>query len=463
MTGPRTLTNQPNDFISQHLHFLYPPGVLQAEVYAEFSSYFAEGGQGYYLPIGYEADTIAVTNGKASVKAWFGRSANPNFDALLTLHTLTELGGSRPEYSTLPIMISQDSILAITRENATSVTPRSPSGGYLTFGGPPVFVQTLWYNNVFGAGSIHFFPTFRGMQREFRYSDVDFGSYTVYDALGNEVFSNPLNDFPRSPRFFTQDVYTMVMTSSHYWLGSVQGTVRTTSQFDLATAPAQPPTVMSFLVLDSTNQPTHIFQPGAAASFVFSTLMVDFDQNRLPAVDSTRAWYRVHGTQDWIPLTLQFQGSDVLREGIVFRADLTQTTMLDSAAIDLRILSKDGRGFSTEMEVLPAFAVGEWAGERPTEVEHPTAQVPLEFGLSQNYPNPFNGTSNFELRVAHWSNVRVSVYDILGREIAVLVNERKGPGVYPVSWHSGNAPSGVYLVRMETGSVVRTVKAVLVK
>ena len=89
--------------------------------------------------------------------------------------------------------------------------------------------------------------------------------------------------------------------------------------------------------------------------------------------------------------------------------------------------------------------------------------TPYDFQLVQNYPNPFNGIANFGFSIADWADVKLGVYDILGREIAVLLNERKGPGSYTVQWDSGRAPSGVYFVRMEGGAVVRIVRAVLVK
>ncbi|HEX9614359.1 MAG TPA: S8 family serine peptidase, partial [Bacteroidota bacterium] len=368
MQSPRTLTNLPTDFISQYLHMLYPPGRTEAAVYAQFQSYFESDGRGLYVPIGFEGDTVDVIDGKVSIKGHFGRSSDPGFDAMVTLHTLTDFSNTLLDYSTLPIMISQDSILATTRDNATSVTPRSPSGGYMTFGGPPVFLQALWYNNVFGSGTIHFGTSFRGMQREFRYKDLNFGTYTVYDAAGAEVFSNPLNDFPRAPRVFSQDPYKVVMTSSNYWLGGTAGTVLMTSEFDLATLPANPPTLTSFLVLDSTGQPTHIFPKDAKAKLVFSALVINFSDNVLPVPDSTWAWYRIHGTENWISLSVQSLGGDVNLEGLVFKADLTAATGLDSVAIDLRVVSKDNLGYSMDFEVIPAFAVGDWAGELPTGV-----------------------------------------------------------------------------------------------
>jgi hypothetical protein len=82
--------------------------------------------------------------------------------------------------------------------------------------------------------------------------------------------------------------------------------------------------------------------------------------------------------------------------------------------------------------------------------------VPSEFGLEQNYPNPFNPTTVIRYAVAGvrdqglgTSYVRLVVYDLLGREAAVLVNERKAPGNYEVRFDGSGLAGGVYLYRMQ--------------
>ncbi len=88
---------------------------------------------------------------------------------------------------------------------------------------------------------------------------------------------------------------------------------------------------------------------------------------------------------------------------------------------------------------------------------------PIEFGLSQNYPNPFNPTTKFEMRIADFGIVSLKVYNVLGQEVATLVNEQKAPGVYSVSWNASNLSSGVYYYRMTIGSFVETKKMMLVR
>jgi len=79
-------------------------------------------------------------------------------------------------------------------------------------------------------------------------------------------------------------------------------------------------------------------------------------------------------------------------------------------------------------------------------------ETPTEFGLEQNYPNPFNPTTNFGLQIAEYGFVKISVFDLLGREVAVLVNEEKSPGSYTVTWDAGGYSSGVYFYTMHIRS-----------
>jgi photosystem II stability/assembly factor-like uncharacterized protein len=85
------------------------------------------------------------------------------------------------------------------------------------------------------------------------------------------------------------------------------------------------------------------------------------------------------------------------------------------------------------------------------------------FVLEQNYPNPFNPSTvvSYQLPVA--SNVKLAIYDLLGREVAILVNERKMPGTYEVKFDGSNLASGVYFYRLQTGDFMQTRKLLLIR
>ena len=88
---------------------------------------------------------------------------------------------------------------------------------------------------------------------------------------------------------------------------------------------------------------------------------------------------------------------------------------------------------------------------------------PDKYNLAQNYPNPFNPITTIQYSIPQRSSVTLKVYDVLGNEIAALVNEEKDRGVYSVSFDTSNLASGIYLYRLQAGSFIETKKMILIK
>jgi hypothetical protein len=89
--------------------------------------------------------------------------------------------------------------------------------------------------------------------------------------------------------------------------------------------------------------------------------------------------------------------------------------------------------------------------------------LPAEFTLHQNYPNPFNPTTRIEYELPASSHISLTVYDVLGREIRTLVDERQSAGNHSVTFNPGNLPSGVYFYRLQAGNYSATKKLLLLK
>ena len=88
---------------------------------------------------------------------------------------------------------------------------------------------------------------------------------------------------------------------------------------------------------------------------------------------------------------------------------------------------------------------------------------PVAYLLEQNYPNPFNSSTTIQYSIPERSNVTIKVFDLLGREVAILVNEEKQAAVYNVNFNGGGLASGVYFYRIETGNFVEVKKMILMK
>ncbi len=91
------------------------------------------------------------------------------------------------------------------------------------------------------------------------------------------------------------------------------------------------------------------------------------------------------------------------------------------------------------------------------------SEVPASYSLSQNYPNPFNPVTRIRYDLPRAGVVRLAVYDVMGREIDMLVNERQAAGSYEAIWDGTRFASGVYFYRLTAGNFSETKKLLLIK
>ncbi len=112
-----------------------------------------------------------------------------------------------------------------------------------------------------------------------------------------------------------------------------------------------------------------------------------------------------------------------------------------------------------------------------TDVEDDIASIPVKYSLSQNYPNPFNPSTTIKYSITHplipsregkeqsdrGVLITLKIYDILGKEVATLVNKEQSAGLYEVQFSAYNFPSGIYYYRLSAGSFVQSKKMILLK
>jgi hypothetical protein len=99
----------------------------------------------------------------------------------------------------------------------------------------------------------------------------------------------------------------------------------------------------------------------------------------------------------------------------------------------------------------------------PLITEMASSRNPATFSLGQNYPNPFNPSTAMRYEVPSTSHVTLTVFDMLGREVSVLVNDRREAGVYQVKFDGSNLASGMYFYRLRAGSFVATKRLLLLR
>jgi hypothetical protein len=98
-----------------------------------------------------------------------------------------------------------------------------------------------------------------------------------------------------------------------------------------------------------------------------------------------------------------------------------------------------------------------------TELSLFNGLIPEDFSIHSIYPNPFNPVTNIIYGLPEHVNVLILVYDLSGKQVETLINEFQTPGYHSVNWNADNLPSGVYLIRMDSGDFTQIQKVVLVK
>jgi hypothetical protein len=92
-----------------------------------------------------------------------------------------------------------------------------------------------------------------------------------------------------------------------------------------------------------------------------------------------------------------------------------------------------------------------------------TLEIPNYYSLGQNYPNPFNPATVIIFTLPESQNVKLIVFDILGREVKTLINEVRSPGIYEVNFDASSLSSGVYFYRLITDNFTDTKKMLMIK
>ncbi|MCX8009960.1 MAG: T9SS type A sorting domain-containing protein, partial [Ignavibacteria bacterium] len=125
--------------------------------------------------------------------------------------------------------------------------------------------------------------------------------------------------------------------------------------------------------------------------------------------------------------------------------------------------------FSVGGNLLPYYAVRSHQSECYNITDVSELKPPAKPNLYQNYPNPFNDKTKIQYLIVEKSNVTLKVFDVLGREIATLVNEEKEPGIYEVEFNTNEVKngkylqSGLYIYNLKSGKYSETKKLALIK
>jgi hypothetical protein len=96
-------------------------------------------------------------------------------------------------------------------------------------------------------------------------------------------------------------------------------------------------------------------------------------------------------------------------------------------------------------------------------IEINSSSAPRNYELHQNYPNPFNPSTNIKFDILMSGNIKITVYDIAGKQVAVLLNKHLSPGTYETNWNADGFASGLYFYSLEAEGFKETRKMLLIK
>ncbi len=200
-------------------------------------------------------------------------------------------------------------------------------------------------------------------------------------------------------------------------------------------------------------------EPRMGIDFIFNAFhMVPYD---------TATVTKISGNQLWINIDLEIDSLGTFISGAPFWTDLVIINFVSNGIVPpansvyWSIQSKYWQVYDSDN--FSSWELGNFDYISPfTAIENLDADI-SSFKLSQNYPNPFNPSTTINYLIPELSFVTIKVYDILGNEIATLVNANNPVGSYEVKFDAVSLPSGIYFYRLQAGSFVETKKMLMIK
>jgi hypothetical protein len=156
------------------------------------------------------------------------------------------------------------------------------------------------------------------------------------------------------------------------------------------------------------------------------------------------------------------QSEDVYAANLFVTRNKYITEIYITADGTILIAEQGDSSFAGGTASVTSLALSSKAGGA-TDVRQTSPAVPEGFSLSQNYPNPFNPATTIAFSVPSSGHVTLAVYDLLGRQVATLVDRQMSPGSYETRFDAAGLPSGMYIYRLVSGSYTETRKMNVVK
>ncbi len=475
ISADTTLTNDPNDFLMQHLKVVFPTNATNRMIViwetARTNPYGGYSGSGS----GYTIDESQWT-GKLCI------NSEPDENYVHSVSIEAEINDFHlwdEEYIEIPsLRVVGNQIGAFLGKLPSVVEYLSPDGGELVYGAAPIFASGLHLNNYNDQYQIECYNKIYGPLNEERNYDMQNAHITIYDSSGVELVSTTQKEF---------EPYQTERGKYHTRIVSGDGTLD--AWYDLGKDDPNPPVFTSFRIIDSQGKAVNKLKHGEHNVIQFSAtdfIIADTVRNERVSKylkyqtifkDSTRIWVKACNSTLWQPLTVQeiledrlfekitYPGSTERRglvyfpKGVLYQAALDSLN-LDNTALDVRVSVTDKNGNRSEWTLERACIIGEY---NPAGVVKSDDILPQKFALYQNYPNPFNPITTFTFEIPKQAKVELSVYNLMGGKIATLFKGNLEAGMHNVPWNASSLGSGVYFIKLVADEYSAVGKCILLK
>jgi hypothetical protein len=276
--------------------------------------------------------------------------------------------------------------------------------------------------------------------------------YQLYQGANlidsGKVYSNSGMFYDRATRSIpvSPGQYTLIIPTDHYYIQGEKGNALVKLTFDTRKTDNNPPVITSLKIF-AGSEITDIIKPTDNGS-------INFSIEDASALSNVSLYIQSQDSTIWDTLNTN-------KSGNIYTATVPQN--LSEGFVSLKVLAKDAFNNKLEYVVDPAF----YFGKGPNAVVMPHGvldnKILTVFSLNQNYPNPFNPATTISFTLPSKSFVSLKVFDLLGREVATLVNEQKSAGTYTQKWNAANVSSGIYFYRLQADKFTETKKLLLLK
>jgi hypothetical protein len=328
---------------------------------------------------------------------------------------------------------------------------------------------TAGEDNTYGRGIINLLAAFQYMGPSIQHTQLPntenlAGPYTVNTVISSATSLTSVKLF--WGRGAITDSVVMTNSSGNTWTANIPGNGSTAqyryyisvrdSLSRVKTAPASAPTAYySFNAAVDNSKPV-----------IIHTALANVPKNLWPATVNATVKDNLGLDSVWVkwyrntPSPIRHFRLNALNDTTYrspFNSDTSQVSIGDT--IKYRIFAQDiAAAHNRDSSALFQFVITTVTGITPV-----SSYIPEKYSLAQNYPNPFNPVTSINFGLPVRGLVNIKVYDITGKEIAVLVNEVKAAGIYSVSFNGAGLSSGIYFYRIMTESFVETRRMVLAK